>query len=211
MAAPVSAGHILMLSQVAWRLTCAFTAGRASAPSQFQEVENELKGLTHSLTMLAESLDQDGSLLAKADGKTREGMVSILSCCSQSLDDLDTFVNSYQDIRRVDQPGGGRAVQRSWRSFFLRNYKTIIWTTEGGNIQSLRNMLAMHTQSITIAMEALQTFVILFLTTTLPPANYLTQPFPVTSRKNNRACRGESGRYTQPTQWRSRPQARRNP
>ena len=161
MAAPVSVGDILMLSQVAWRLTCAFTAGRANAPSQFQEVENELKGLTSSLTMLAESLDADGSLLARADGKTREGMVSILSCCSQSLDELDTFVNSYQDIRRVDQPGGGHAVQRSWRSFFLKNYKTIIWTTEGGNIQSLRNMLAMHTQSITIAVEALQTFVTL--------------------------------------------------
>ena len=146
-----------MLSQLAWRLTCAFTAGRANAPSQFQEVENELKGLTHSLTMLAESLDEDGGLLARADEKTREGMVSILSCCSRSLDDLDTFVNDYQDIRKVEQPGGGKAVQRTWRLYFLKNYKTIIWTTEGGNIQSLRNMLAMHTQSISLAMEALQT------------------------------------------------------
>ena len=146
-----------MISQLAWKLTCAFTAGRASAPAQFQEVENELKGLTNALGMLAESLDEDGGLLARADDKTRDGMISILSCCSQSLDDLDTFVNSYQDIRRVEQPGGGKAVQRSWRSFFLKNYKTIIWTTEGGNIQSLRNMLAMHTQSISLAMDALQT------------------------------------------------------
>lgn len=144
-------------SQVSWRLTCAFAASRANAPLQFQEVENELKSLTHSLTTFAGSLDQDGSLLERTDIKTKTGIASILGSCSQSLDNLDTLVNSYQDTHRVEQPGGAKDIQRSWRSYFLTNYQTIIWTTEGGNIQSLKKMLTIHTLSVMIAIDALQT------------------------------------------------------
>ncbi|MCJ1320126.1 hypothetical protein MMC15_005463 [Xylographa vitiligo] len=150
-----SIGDILMLSQLAWKIGCAFTAGRAGAPAQFQEVENELKSLTTAITLLAESLDEDGSLLARADGRTREGLDKILGCCRQTLDALDSFVNQYQEVRRPDE-AGGLATQKSWRSVLLKNYKKIIWTTEGGSIQSLRNMLAMHTQSVSLTMQALQ-------------------------------------------------------
>ena len=150
-----SIGDVLMLSQLAWRIGCAFTAGRAGAPAQFQEVENELKSLTTAVTLLAESLDKDGSLVARSDERTREGLDKILSCCRQTLDNLDAFVSQYQDIRRPDE-AGGLATQRMWRSMLLRNYKKIMWTTEGGDIQSLRNMLAMHTQSISLTTQALQ-------------------------------------------------------
>ena len=144
-----------MLSQLAWKIGCAFTAGRAGAPAQFQEVENELKSLTTAITLLAGSLDEDGSLLARSDERTREGLDKILGCCRQTLDDLDSFVSQYQEIRRFDE-AGGLATQKSWRSVLLKNYKKIMWTTEGGSIQSLRNMLAMHTQSISLTMQALQ-------------------------------------------------------
>ena len=150
-----SIGDILMLSQLAWKIGCAFTAGRAGAPAQFHEVENELRSLTTAITLLAESLDEDGSLLARSDERTREGLDKILSCCRQTLDDLDAFVSQYQEIRRPDE-AGGLATQRAWRSMLLRNYKKIMWTTEGGDIQSLRNMLAMHTQSISLTLQALQ-------------------------------------------------------
>ncbi|MCJ1400113.1 hypothetical protein MMC11_003316 [Xylographa trunciseda] len=151
-----SIGDILMLSQLAWKIGCAFTAGQAGAPAQFQEVENELKSLTTAITLLAESLDEDGSLLARADERTREGLDKILGCCRQTLNDLDSFVSQYQEIRRFDE-AGGLATQKSWRSVLLKNYKKIMWTTEGGSIQSLRNMLAMHTQSISLTLQALQT------------------------------------------------------
>ncbi|MCJ1248125.1 hypothetical protein MMC30_005340 [Trapelia coarctata] len=150
-----SIGDILMLSQLAWKIGCAFTAGRQGAPAQFQEVENELKSLTTAVTLLAESLDEDGSLLARSDDKTREGLNKILGCCRQTLDDLDSFVNQYQEIKRPDE-AGGLATQRTWRSVLLRNYKKIMWTTEGGGITSLRNMLAMHTSTISLTMQALQ-------------------------------------------------------
>lgn len=150
-----SIGEILMLSQLAWKIGCAFTAGRAGAPVQFLEVEKELKSLTTVVTLLAENLDEDESLLVRSDELIKRSIYKILICCKQTLDDLDSFVNQYQEVRR---PGaaGGLATQKSWRPILLKNYRNIMWTTEGGGIESLRNMLAMHTQSISLIMRALQ-------------------------------------------------------
>ena len=74
----ISIGDVLMLSQLSWKIGCAFTAGRAGAPAQFQEVENELKSLTTAITLLAENIDEDGGLLARSDHKTKEGLDKIL-------------------------------------------------------------------------------------------------------------------------------------
>jgi hypothetical protein len=161
-----SVGDILMLSQLAWRIGCAFTAGRASAPAQFQEVENELKGLNQAIMLLAETLDEDGSLLQRADDKTKEGLDKILGCCRQTLDVLESFVIQYQEIKRPDEHGG-LASQRTWRQVLVRHYKTITWTTEGGDIQQLRNKLQMHTQSISLTMQALQRYTVLSLNSIL--------------------------------------------
>ena len=152
-----SIGDILMLSQLAWKIGCAFTVGKKGAPSQFAEVEQELKNLATTTTLLANSLQEDDSLLARSDEKTRDGLAKILACCSQSLSSLEAFVDQYQEVRKPNEAGG--AVRRSWKSVLIKNYKTIIWTTEGGNIQSLRSILALHTQSLSLAMQALQRYV----------------------------------------------------
>ena len=72
-----------MLSQLAWKIGCAFTSGKSSAPAEFQEVKNELTNLTKSIDMLAEALDNDDSIIVKADDKTKEGLDKILECCRQ--------------------------------------------------------------------------------------------------------------------------------
>jgi hypothetical protein len=157
MAALPNIGDILMLSQLAWRIGCAFTSGRQGAPAEFQEVENELNSLTSALTLLAETLDEDGSIISRSDEKTREGVEKILESCRQTLSNLDSFVLQYQEIKKSD---GGRdgmvATQKSWKKILVRNYKTIWWTSEGGNIEALRSMLNMHVNSISIMMQALQ-------------------------------------------------------
>ena len=154
MAGIPSIGDILMLSQLAWRIGRAFTSGRAGAPTEFQEVENELQSLTTSLTLLAEALDQDDSIISRADEKTKEGLDKILGSCRQTLENLDSFVSQYQEIKRLDGENN-MATQRSWKRLLVRNYKTICWTGEGGTIQALRNMLHMHVNSISLTMQAL--------------------------------------------------------
>lgn len=103
--AGISIGDILMLSQLSWKIGCAFTAGRSGAPSQFQEVENELKSLTTAITLLAESIDEDGGLLARSDAKTREGLDKILVFEERSTSDEGFVRLTLPSLRAVvDKP-----------------------------------------------------------------------------------------------------------
>ncbi|KAI9790571.1 MAG: hypothetical protein M1835_000903, partial [Candelina submexicana] len=158
MAGIPSVVECIKLAGMAWTIGRAFTSGRAGAPSEFQEVENELEGLTTSLNLLAETLDDDNGILSRADEKTKTGVQDILNCCGQTLQDLESFVNQYSEIRKVDN-GTSQATERRWKRFFVKHWKTIVWTTEGGNIQSLRNMLHIHVESISMTMQALQSSV----------------------------------------------------
>ncbi|SLM39530.1 hypothetical protein LPUS_10090 [Lasallia pustulata] len=164
----LSIGDVMMLSQLAWKIGCAFTSGRAGAPAEFQEVENELTSLTRSLTLLADTLDKDDSIMARADEKTKEGLGKILQCCRHTLDSLDSFVDAYQELRK---PDGSDALpaQRSWKRVLIKNYKKIWWTTEEGDIQALRNMLQVHVNSISLTMEALQSKSLARLENTIEP------------------------------------------
>ncbi len=153
-----------MISQIAWKVARAFTAGRSGAPKEFAEVENELQSLTTSLDQLAEALEEDAGLLAAANDKTKAGVSKVLICCRQTLQDLDSFVLRYQIIRKPD-PGANpveQASERGWKTMLLRNWRTIWWTTEGGSIQTLREILQMHVSSITLTMQALQRYRDLF-------------------------------------------------
>lgn len=157
MAGVPSIGDILMLSQLAWKIGRAFTAGRKGAPAEFLEVEAEINGLAKALKLLAETLfaDADDSILSKADKDTRVGVATILLSCQKTVNDLDSLMDQYQVIKK-HRTSGGFAIERSWSDLVIASYKTMMWTTEGGNIEALRNMLHMHTSTITLTMQALQ-------------------------------------------------------
>ncbi|KAI9818418.1 MAG: hypothetical protein M1827_000477 [Pycnora praestabilis] len=168
MAGFIQIGDVIMLSQLAWKIGCAFTSGRAGAPAEFQEVENELTGLTTSLTLLSEALDNDDGLLSRADEKTQLGIEKIIVSCKQSLQDLESFVNQYQDIKKTEGQGA-KMTERAWKQLLVKNYKKIKWTTEDGDIQALRNMLHMHVASISLTMQALQSKSLSRLEQTIEP------------------------------------------
>ena len=152
---PLSVGDILMLSQTAWKIGRAFTHGKKSAPAEFSEVEREAQGLSEALKLVAETLHEDGSVLSHADSDTTAAVSTILQSAHKTLDDLDSFVDRYQVIRKKET-NGGFVVERSWSEVVVANYKTFKWTTEGGDITALRNILQMHSNSINLTMQALQ-------------------------------------------------------
>lgn len=82
MASPVSIGDLMMLSSLAWKIGSAFTSGRAGAPAEFQEVENELQSLKTSLGVLLDTLSGDHSIFSRADRRTNDGLGTILASCS---------------------------------------------------------------------------------------------------------------------------------
>jgi hypothetical protein len=150
-------GDILMLSQVAWRTGRVFTAGRKDAPSAFHAVETDISGLAQALKLLAEALhaeEKDG-LISRSDQRIKDGVAMILACCKRTVHDLDSLVDRYQVIRK-HRTVGGFAIERSWSDLVLAQYDTIIWTTEGGNMHDLSNLLQMHTKSTSLLTEAVQ-------------------------------------------------------
>lgn len=146
-----------MLSQLAWKVGRAFTAGRKGAPPEFLAVESEVNRLAKALKLLAETMfaDTDDSLLDRADRNTRHGVNTIIAACQRTVNDLDSLMDQYQVIKK-NRTAGGFAIERSWSNLVLTQYKSMMWTTEGGNIQSLRNKLHMHTTTITLTTQALQ-------------------------------------------------------
>ncbi|KAF2868292.1 hypothetical protein BDV95DRAFT_630526 [Massariosphaeria phaeospora] len=152
-----SIGDILMLSQVAWKIGRAFTAGRKGAPSEFLDVETQINRLAKALKLLAEAIfaDTDDSVLKQADKDIQDGVVTTLNSCQRTINDLDSLTDQYQ-VTKKHRTVGGFAIERSWSDMVLAEYKAMIWTTDGGSIQTLRDMLQMHTSTISLIMQALQ-------------------------------------------------------
>jgi hypothetical protein len=137
-----------MLSQTAWKLGRAFTKGKKGVPAEFSEVEREADRLSEALRVVAETLNSNASLLLdKAEDVT--ALSSVLDSAQRTLEDLESFIARY----RIVKPETG---ERSWSDLVLTNYKTIMWTTEGGDISALRDMLHVHTNNINLTMQALQ-------------------------------------------------------
>lgn len=156
----ISVGDTLMLSQVSWRLGRAFASGPSNAPHEFREVESELGRLTNSLKLLAESLflDDIETIISQADHSTRAGIVTVFQFCKRSLQDLDSLIDSYQCVQKT-KTSSGHACERAWSTLVLSQFKTIIWTAEGGSIHDLRDRLHMHTSTIAIVRQALERYV----------------------------------------------------
>ena len=144
-----SVGDILMLSQTAWSVGRAFTPGKKIVPVEFTEVEREAERLSEALRVVAETLSSNASILDKAEDATRSAISTILDSSQRTLDDLESFVARYRTIK----PGTG---ERSWSDLVITNYKTLKWTAEGGGISALRDLLYVHTNTINMTMQALQ-------------------------------------------------------
>lgn len=140
-----------MLSQQAWKIGRAFTQGRNSAPAEFAEVEGEANGLSDALKITAETLHADGSILSRAEPETRGAVNAILESAGRTLGDMESFIERYQIIRKR-QTSGGFVVEKSWSDVVMANWKTFKWTTEGGNLTDLRNILSMHCNTINLGM-----------------------------------------------------------
>jgi hypothetical protein len=138
-----------MLSQTAWRVGRAFTPGKKIVPVEFAEVEREAERLSEALRVVAETLSSNASILDNAEDTTRSAVSTILDSAQRTLDDLESFVARY----RTTKPGSG---ERSWSDLVITNYKTLKWTAEGGGISALRDLLYVHTNTINITMQALQ-------------------------------------------------------
>lgn len=152
-----SVGDVLMQSQVAWKIGRAFSAGRKNAPPDFQAIEIEISGLAKALKLLAEALylHAEEGLIETAGKDIQDGIATIISSSQRTVNDLDSLVDQYQVIKK-HRTVDGFAIERSWSDLVLAEYGTMIWTTEGGTIKNLKNLIQIHASSAALLTQALQ-------------------------------------------------------
>jgi hypothetical protein len=167
MTSPVSIGDAIMLSQLAFTIGRAFTSGRKSAPAEFHEVQNHLFALGSALGLLANNRTEKlTTSSANAQQASEEENVNIeqdeileqmISNCRETLSHLETLVNKYLEMD-PDTPTPTQTTFKRWRQDIRKNWKKIKWTTEGGDLDKLRNNLLVHVNGLTLALSAMHRF-----------------------------------------------------
>lgn len=159
MASPVSIGDALLLGQIALKLGQAFTTGRKSAPAEFREVENQLYALSAALTALHSSgvaaqlnaaLGTDAVLGSPLEDGRNGGAVleTMLGNCQETLSHLDKIVQKYAKLKSAADPEA--PVFQRWSRKLAIDISKIKWTTEGGDLESLRNKFMVHINCINV-------------------------------------------------------------
>jgi hypothetical protein len=179
MASPVSIGDALLIGGLAYRLGCAFTSGRKSAPREFQEVENQLYSLSAALGLLdnGRTMDSDGyaldmnpsSALYLQTGGNYNGdnvLGLMIQNCEETLKHLESIVEKYTTIRPVSGPtepraennGTHKSPRRKWQRDIKRNWKQIKWTAKGGDLATLRSQLTIHMNSLSLVVGVINKY-----------------------------------------------------
>ncbi|KAN0087220.1 hypothetical protein V8E54_000908 [Elaphomyces granulatus] len=145
MASLVSIGDALLLAQIAWKLGRAFTKGRKSSISEFREVENQLFALGAALSALHDSgLAQNGDY--------SNALNTMLENCRATLMHLQSKVDEYCKLGDTRNDTEAPAYKR-WSSKLQKEWKTIKWTTEGGDLANLRSQLMVHINTLNLIMS----------------------------------------------------------
>jgi hypothetical protein len=161
MASPVSFGDAVAMAKIARRIAQAFTRGYKSAPAEFREVENQLYSLSAALTAFKDLCGTDiaavtidpASLPARFQKEEQDGPQTvsvILDSCKETLKHLEKIVQEYGVVAAPKDPTMSRLQRVSTE--LVKNYKKIAWTTEEGDLATLRSQLMVHTNSLDLVL-----------------------------------------------------------
>jgi hypothetical protein len=170
MTSPVSIGDAYLIARLALKLGRAFTKGRKSAPAEFREVENQLYSLSAALSALDNSIRLHGANIPIDPNKlpslsqprptgtgTEEVIQSILVNCDGTLRHLQTIVEKYGSIGKPTDPES--PLLKRWSKDLKDNWKKVRWTTEGGDVETLRSQLTIHTNSLSLLLGVIIKYV----------------------------------------------------
>jgi len=145
MASPLSVGDVIALSKLAIILGRAFTKGRRSAPEEFREVESQLYSLSAALDALTSLIPKSA-----ADKDAEDSLSHAILSCRRTLTHLERVVTKYGVLRNDGdgEPDGSRF--RRWNTSLKAGWKSILWTTEGGDLAVLRSNLTVHINSLNL-------------------------------------------------------------
>ena len=154
MASPLSVGDVIALSKLAITLGRAFTKGRRSAPEEFKEVESQLYSLSAALDAITSLVPESA-----ADKDAEDSLSHAIQSCRRTLTHLDTVVTKYGVLKKDEsgKPDGSRF--RRWNIGLKTGWKSIMWTTEGGDLAALRSNLTVHMNSLDLLLGVMAKYV----------------------------------------------------
>ncbi|KAF3931628.1 hypothetical protein ABW20_dc0103277 [Dactylellina cionopaga] len=129
----VGVGDIIQLARIASRLSSSFSSGPTGAASEFHEIKTQLSSLSIILEALARESGKPGRNFE--DARTKEKLGEMVDGCKAALNRLESIVDKYTD--KLDSSW-------SWKIWFAKGYKLILWTTDGGDIRALKEDLHRH-------------------------------------------------------------------
>lgn len=153
----IGIGDIVMLSGLAYTLGKTLTIGRKEAPTEFQEVQNQLFAISNALKLLSGTLQkpepsEEDWILASEENEILGQMVGN---CSVTLKHLDDVIKKYPELQPdSEKEQFGENTRRRWRKEWKDNIKKIKWTTEGADLDKLRHNLATHVNALNLAVAA---------------------------------------------------------
>jgi hypothetical protein len=168
MALPVSIGDVYLIASLALKLGRAFTKGRKSAPTEFHEVENQLYSLSAALSALDSAIKLRGSALTidsnslptlpnHQSTEAEEVVEFMLKSCEETLEHLKKLVENYGSIGKPNDPES--PMLKRWSKEIKDNWKKVKWTTEGGDLATLRSQLTVHTNSLNLLLGVINKYV----------------------------------------------------
>ncbi|KAK4099567.1 hypothetical protein N658DRAFT_498272 [Parathielavia hyrcaniae] len=149
------------MAKIARSIAHAFTKGRKSAPAEFRELENQLYSLSAVLVAFKDICGPDfaavtidpAHLPARFQNEDQNGAHTVsrmLDSCRETLKHLEKIVHEYGPVSAPTDPSMPRL--RRWNTDLVRNYKKIAWTTEAGDLATLRSQLMVHTNSLDLVL-----------------------------------------------------------
>ncbi|KAK4096717.1 hypothetical protein N658DRAFT_501244 [Parathielavia hyrcaniae] len=149
------------MAKIARSIAHAFTKGRKSAPAEFRELENQLYSLSAALAAFKDICGHDfaavtidpAHLPARFQTEDQDGVYTVsqmLDSCRETLKHLEKIVQEYGPVTAPTDPSMPRL--RRWNTDLVRNYKKIAWTTEAGDLATLRSQLMVHTNSLDLVL-----------------------------------------------------------
>lgn len=168
MASPISVGDALALARLAIVLGRAFTKGKASAPAEFRDIESQLYSLSAALdslvSMIPNTAPKATNLEAqffqptagddRSGGENYDTLSHAIRSCEATVKHLESVVSQYAILKRRhgdrdgDQPTMARF--KRWNDNVKFAWKSVKWTTEGGDLMTLRSNLTVHTNSLNL-------------------------------------------------------------
>ncbi|KAI0973826.1 hypothetical protein F4678DRAFT_471018 [Xylaria arbuscula] len=128
--------------------------GRHSAPTEFQEIENEL----YSLSAAIRAAENEQDNIRQSTHQTISGnspptasqdtLERIIRNCKHTLAHLEGIVNKYMIVS--EQTGPQKHKLERWSHSIMKNWRKIEWTTEKGDLNTLRSQIMLHTNSLNL-------------------------------------------------------------